>query len=80
MPSRYYRPRIKNNGAINWHRLLGLIAILRETSKTSIITEAIASYCESRLDETLHAKPSIFSKDEIERELKKIRTFLERGT
>jgi len=80
MPTPYYRPRLKNTKNIDWKKLLGLISIIEDTTRTNLITQATASYLEGRLDEAIctpdNPTPSVFNKVELKKKLEKIRIYL----
>ncbi len=72
MPSKFYRPRIRNTEKIDWERLLALVAILEDTTKAEIIVEAIASYSICKLDDHYLDNPNTFQKV-IKEELEKLK-------
>jgi len=78
MPSKYYRPELRN--VLLWRRLLGYLSIAQNRPNIDIVTEAVATYLEAQFDDLAHQNPatSILNKVEVEKELQKICAFLER--
>jgi len=78
MPSKYYRPELRN--VLSWRRLLGYLSIAQNKPVIDITTEALATYIECQFDDLAHQNltSSILNKVELEKELQKICAFLER--